>query len=113
MNSDLISVVIPFCKADYYLEKCVLSILIQTYPNFELMLLNKGSPYKSGLIYDDYTIIDTKVRVFHQENGELSHARNIGIEISNGELITFKDSDDWVTEDYLETLLNMIQENDV
>lgn len=105
----LISVIVPVYKVEQYLERCVNSILNQTYSNFELILVDDGSPDRCGEICDFYAQKDKRVRVIHKENGGLSDARNAGLKICMGNLIVFVDSDDWVSEQYLEILYDMQQ----
>lgn len=101
MNIPLISVIIPVYNNENCLHRCVDSILIQTYTDFELLLINDGSKDSSGSICDEYSVIDKRVHVFHKENGGASSARNIGLENAKGEWITFCDSDDFVDSDWL------------
>ena len=106
-----VSVVVPVYKVEPYLRRCVDSILNQTYTDFQLILVDDGSPDNCGKICDEYAEKDTRIHVIHRENGGLSAARNSGIdwvfENSYTEWITFIDSDDWVSLNYLETLRNM------
>lgn len=95
-QSPKISIIVPVYKVEQYLPKCIDSILSQTYPNWELLLIDDGSPDNSGKICDEYAQKDERIRVFHKENGGVSSARNLGIENSIGEWILFIDSDDWV-----------------
>lgn len=105
----LISVIVPVYKVEPYLEKCVDSLLNQTYQNCEIILVDDGSPDKCPKICDAYAEKDTRVHVIHKENGGLSDARNKGVAESKGEYITFVDSDDYVTEDYVEYLWKLIE----
>ena len=91
-----ISVIVPIYKAEAYLDRCVESILSQTYTDFELILVDDGSPDRSGAICDAYAEKDPRVRVIHKENGGVSSARNVGLEVAKGEYVTFVDSDDWL-----------------
>ncbi len=102
--SELISVIIPVYKVEPYLNKCVDSVLAQTYPNLEVILINDGSPDGCGDICDAYAGADPRVKVIHQENAGVSSARNAGIDQAGGDLLAFLDSDDWVHERYLEIL---------
>lgn len=111
MGNPLISVIVPVYRAEKYLPRCINSILNQTYKNFELILVDDGSPDNSGKICDDYALKDNRIKVIHKENGGVSSARNAGIDVANGEYINFIDSDDWVPLDSLEILLNAIVEN--
>lgn len=96
-----ISVIVPVYKAEKYLHRCVDSILAQTFTDFELILVNDGSPDNSGAICDEYAQKDSRVCVFHKENGGVSSARNLGLDNAQGEYITFCDADDYVTPDWL------------
>lgn len=96
-----ISVIVPVYKAEKYLHRCVDSILAQTFTDFELILVNDGSPDNSGAICDEYAQKDCRVRVFHKENGGVSSARNLGLDNVRGEWVTFIDSDDYIHKDYL------------
>lgn len=110
----LISVIVPVYKVEEYLSRCVDSILSQTFEDFELILIDDGSPDNCGKICDEYTKKDNRVHVIHQENGGLSSARNAGIdwafENSDSEWLTFIDSDDWVHIQYLDLLLSAASE---
>lgn len=107
----LISVVIPVYKVESYLSRCIDSVLSQTYPNIDVILVNDGSPDNCGTICDDYARKDDRIKVIHKENEGLSAARNTGIEAATGEYITFIDSDDWVHESYLDTLYTNLVKN--
>lgn len=106
-----ISVIVPVYKVEPYLRQCVDSILAQTFTDFELILVDDGSPDSCGMICDTYANQDLRVRVVHQENMGLSAARNAGIGLANGEYLTFIDSDDMVSDAYLEKLYDVIGEN--
>lgn len=99
-----ISVIVPVYNTEKYLHRCVDSILAQTFTDFELLLVNDGSTDGSGAICDEYAQKDSRVRVFHKENGGVSSARNIGLDNASGEWITFVDSDDWLDSIFLEKL---------
>ena len=98
-----ISVIVPVYKAEKYLHRCVDSILAQLFTDFELLLIDDGSPDNSGTICDEYAKKDNRVRVFHKENGGVSSARNLGLDNATGEWIAFCDSDDYVTPNWLES----------
>lgn len=106
----LISIVVPVYKVEKYLHRCVNSILIQTFADYELILIDDGSPDSCPQICDELADSNERVHVIHQQNGGLSAARNTGIEwaLKNSESkwITFIDSDDWVHPTYLEELLH-------
>ena len=104
-----ISVIVPVYKAEEYLHRCVDSILAQTFQDFEVLLIDDGSPDRSGEICDEYARKDRRVRVFHKENGGVSAARNVGLNNAKGEYVCFVDSDDWVEEEMFATILDSFQ----
>lgn len=104
----LISVVVPMYKVEQYLEKCLDSIINQTYTNLEIILVDDGSPDRCGEICDGYAKKDARIRVIHKENGGLSDARNHGMDIMTGQFVTFIDSDDYIRLDYIEKLYEPI-----
>ena len=99
-----ISIIVPVYNVEKYLNNCIDSILSQTYTDFELILVNDGSNDNSGEICDFYKKLDSRIKVFHKENGGVSSARNVGISNTNGNYICFIDSDDCVNELYLHNL---------
>ena len=111
----LISVIVPVYKVEEYIYRCVDSILAQSFKDFELILVDDGSPDNCGKICDEYAQKDKRITVIHKENGGLSDARNTGIDwaLKNSNWITFIDSDDWVHTDYLKNLYNAVKENNV
>jgi len=94
----LISVIVPCYNVELYLERCIESILAQKYNNYELILVDDGSPDSSGAICDAYAEQHSQIKVIHKENGGLSDARNVGIAVARGEYVIFPDSDDWLSE---------------
>lgn len=100
----LYSVIVPIYKVEPYLKKCVDSILNQTYKNFELLLIDDGSPDNCPKICDEYAAKDSRVRVIHKPNGGLVSARNTGVKEALGEYICYVDGDDWVSEKLLKTI---------
>lgn len=106
----IISVIVPVYKAEKYLHRCVDSILAQSYTDFELLLIDDGSPDNSGAICDEYAQKDSRVRVFHKENGGVSTARNLGLDNAWGEYVTFCDSDDYVGDNWLIVYSEAIKE---
>ncbi len=96
-----ISVIVPVYNVERYLPRCIDSILAQTFTDFELLLIDDGSKDSSGEICDEYASKDSRVRVFHKENGGVSSARNVGLDNARGEWIAFCDSDDWVDANWL------------
>ncbi|RXF69357.1 glycosyltransferase family 2 protein [Arcticibacter tournemirensis] len=111
-STPLVSVIIPVYKVEKYLRRCVDSVLIQSYSNLEIFLVNDGSPDNCGKICDDYSKADSRIKVIHKENGGLSDARNAAIDLAEGKYITFIDSDDFVTIDYIETLVSLAVSHD-
>lgn len=109
--SKLISIIVPVYNVEKYIEKCIQSIINQTYKNLEIILVDDGSKDKSGLICDIYEKKDNRIKVIHKENGGLSDARNEGLKIASGDLIGFVDSDDYIDDDMFETLFNLIEES--
>lgn len=103
-----ISVIVPVYNVEQYLSRCLDSIINQTYRNFEVILVDDGSPDKCPEICDYYALQDNRIKVIHKENGGLADARNVGLKASSGEFITFIDSDDFVSLCYLEVLLDGI-----
>ena len=109
----MISVIIPVYNTEKYLPRCIESVLAQTYRNLDIIIVDDGSPDNSGKICDEYAEKDSRVRVFHKENGGLSSARNFGLEKAcekNSEYIGFVDSDDWIEPEMYEQLLKALQE---
>lgn len=112
MDSRLISVIIPVYNVEEYLEKCILSVISQTYENLEIILINDGSTDKSGEICDKYAKQYQNITVYHKSNGGLSSARNYGILHSSGEYIGFVDSDDFICATMFESLYKLCLEYD-
>lgn len=107
-----ISVIIPVYKAEKYLHRCVDSFLKQTFSDFEVLLIDDGSPDNSGKICDAYSVLDKRIRVFHKTNGGVSSARQYGLDYAEGEYVIHADPDDWVEPTMLEELYqNAIQNN--
>lgn len=104
MTSELISIIVPVYKVEKYIKECIYSIISQTFDNWELILVDDGSPDHSGEICDSFKTIDKRIRVIHKINGGLSDARNCALDLIEGEYITFIDSDDVVSPYYLEAL---------
>ena len=104
----LLSIIVPVYKVEAYLDKCVRSILGQTYTDLELILVDDGSPDRSGEMCDAWAERDSRVRVIHKSNGGVCSARNAGLDAAGGEYIAFVDSDDWLDPGMYET---MIQQN--
>lgn len=109
---DLISIIVPVYNVEKYLERCLDSLLQQTYENIEIILVDDGSTDQSGLICDNYAKKHSHIKVIHKENGGLSSARNTGLTIAQGNFVGFVDSDDWVTTDAYEFLYKLLTEAD-
>ena len=107
-KSPLISVIVPVYKVEKYLPACLDSLLAQTYRNFELIVVNDGSPDDCWQIMQRYAAQDARVRIFNKENGGVSSARNFGLDVARGEYIGFVDSDDFVLPQYLEWLYDAL-----
>lgn len=112
-KGSLISVVVPVYDVEQYLPKCLDSLLAQTWQNFELLLVDDGSPDGSWGIMQDYAARDSRVRIFKKENGGVSSARNFGLDRMQGEYVSFVDPDDWVSPYYLEWMYEAAQEQNV
>lgn len=111
MEYPLISVIVPVYKVEPYLDKCVSSIVNQTYKNLEIILVDDGSPDNCPVMCDAWAEKDNRIRVIHKTNGGLSDARNAGMSAATGELIAFVDSDDWIVPDMYEKLYHRLTED--
>ena len=107
-----ISVIVPVYNVEQYLERCVDSIINQTYTNLEIILVNDGSTDNSGKLCDELAKKDERIRVIHKENGGLSDARNRGIDEAESDLVGFIDSDDYIDSDMYEVLLKNLNDTD-
>ena len=107
-KNPLISIIVPVYNVEEYLDKCVESIVNQTYKNIEVILVDDGSPDNCPKMCDDWAKKDKRIKVIHKKNGGLSDARNKGIDESKGEYLSFVDSDDYITDNYVELLYNII-----
>lgn len=107
----LISIIIPIYKAEKYIEKCVRAVMYQTYTNLEILLIDDGSPDKSGAICDRLAEEDSRIRVIHKENGGAATARNAGLDIMTGEYVAFADADDYMKDTYIESLYQTLVAN--
>lgn len=110
--SSLISIIVPVYKAEKYIDRCIESIVTQTYPEWELLLVDDGSPDRSGELCDIWSTRDKRIKVFHKKNGGVSSARNLGIDCAEGEWITFVDSDDWISQNYLEAFVSNLKKEE-
>lgn len=104
-----VSIIVPIYKVEDYIRECIDSILAQTYSDFELILVDDGSPDSCGRICDDYAKRDNRIKVVHKVNGGLTSARNAGLEVAKGEWIMHVDGDDWIEPDMIESLIQAAQ----
>src|SRR5690554_2285343 len=110
-ENELISIIVPVYNVEQYIEKCMVSILSQTYRNIEIILIDDGSTDNSGNLCDTYSAIDPRVKVIHKKNGGISSARNSGLEVAMGEYIGFVDPDDWIETNMYESMYSNIKRN--
>lgn len=108
-----LSIIVPVYKVELYLRRCIDSILAQTFRDFELILIDDGSPDNCGAICDEYAAKDSRIIVIHQENQGVSAARNAGLDIACGTYLGFVDSDDWIEPEMYETMINTAKEKQV
>lgn len=106
-----ISIIVPVYNTEKYLERCLESIINQTYKNLEIILIDDGSTDKSGKICDEYAKKDSRVKVLHKENRGQATARNLGLEYATGDYLGFVDSDDWISTDMYEHLIQLLNNN--
>lgn len=111
--NELISVIVPIYRVEKYLDKCIQSIINQTYKNIEIILINDGSDDKSGEICDKFAMLDNRIKVIHKENGGQDSARKEGMKIAKGEYIGYVDGDDWLEPEMYEILLADAKKYDV
>lgn len=110
-QNPLISVIVPVYGVEKYLDRCVQSIVDQTYQNLEIILVDDGSPDSCGAMCDVWAAKDDRIKVIHKENGGLSDARNAGMAIATGELLAFVDSDDYISPNLYRTLYERMQQD--
>lgn len=111
MEQQKISVIVPVYKVERYLERCVQSIVDQTYSNLEIILVDDGSPDNCPAMCDAWAMKDSRITTIHKENGGLSDARNAGMRIATGELMGFVDSDDWIAPDMYQRLYDLMMKD--
>ena len=107
MKKVLLSIIIPIYNTELHLEKCINSVINQSYKSLDIILVNDGSTDNSGKICDMFAAQDERIRVYHQENRGLIQARKKGVELAQGELVTFGDSDDWREENMYESMIEV------
>ena len=108
----LISVIVPIYNVEKYLEKCITSLINQSFTDFELILVDDGSPDNCGKICDDFKEKDSRIKVIHLENGGVCRARNKGMELATGDFYVFVDSDDWVEKDFMKDFVDHIEDDE-
>lgn len=112
MEKDLISIIVPVYNVETYLDRCMDSILKQTYKRLEIILVDDGSTDSSGKKCDDYAKLDSRIKVIHKQNGGLSDARNAGLALATGDYVGYVDSDDWIEPDMYQCLYDACVEHD-
>lgn len=112
-DNPLVSIIVPVYRVESYLDRCVQSVIQQTYKHWELILIDDGSPDKSGEICDTWANRDNRIRVYHKVNGGVSSARNLGLVHMKGDYMTFLDSDDWLYDTCLQICLDESRSNDL
>ena len=103
-----ISVIVPAYNAEKYLRRCIDSILVQTFTDFELLLVNDGSIDRTDTICNEYAVKESRIRVFHKKNGGVSSARNLGLDNAKGKYVMFVDSDDYMLSDMSELMISTL-----
>ena len=112
MDSYLVSIIVPIYNVEKYLDRCIQSVLNQSYENLEIILVDDGSPDRSSEICDEYRKSDQRIIVVHKENGGLSDARNAGLILAKGKYIIFLDSDDYIEHTMVEDAVTVLEKND-
>ena len=107
----MLSVIVPIFRVEKYLDKCVQSLLAQTYKDLEIIQVDDGSDDGCPAMCDAYGEVDSRIKVIHKANGGLSDARNTGLEAATGEYIVFADSDDYVHPQVYEAMIGVMEEN--
>jgi len=109
----MITVIVPIYNLERYIHTCIKSVLVQSYSDWEMILVDDGSPDNCGRICDEYALLDSRIRVIHKQNEGLSEARNSGIKIAKGDFVTFLDPDDYFEKDCLKTFAENAVENSI
>lgn len=110
----LVSIIVPIYKVkENYFKQCIESLIHQTYQNLEIILIDDGSFDRCSTLCDEYAILDSRIRIIHKQNEGVSVARNKGIEISKGDFVCFVDADDYIESNYIEDMLQNINDADV
>jgi len=105
----LVSIIIPIFNVESYIRRCIESLLSQTYQNFEIILVDDGSPDKCPQICDEYAAKDARIKVIHKQNGGQAEARNLGLDVATGDYILFLDSDDYIHQDTIGDMLEIAE----
>lgn len=111
MNREVVSIIVPIYKVEQYLERCLTSLVTQSYQNLEIILVDDGSPDKCPEMCENWARLDRRIRVVHKENQGLGMARNTGIEYATGEYICYFDSDDYIAKNTIELAYNALKQN--
>lgn len=111
--NELISVIIPVYNVEKYINRCMETVVKQTYKNLEIILVDDGATDRTPVLCEDWAKKDSRIKVIHEENGGQSKARNVGLENATGDYIAFVDSDDWIELDMFDYLMNLIKSNSV
>lgn len=111
MDNSLVSIIVPIYNVEKYINRCVVSLLNQSYKHIELLLIDDGSPDNSGNIIDKFKNEDSRVKVIHKQNEGVSAARNTGLQLAKGEYIMFVDGDDWVDDTYVSYFVDLVEKN--
>lgn len=106
----LISIIVPVYNVEKYIDRCIFSLIEQSYTDLEILLIDDGSTDKSGYICDQWASKDNRIKVVHSSNRGVSHARNLGLSIASGEYISFMDADDWIDLDMYESMMRYIEQ---
>jgi len=109
----MLSIIIPVYNAEKYLAQCIDSVISQSCKDWEMILVDDGSTDVSGIICDEYSNKDQRIKVIHKENGGVSSARNVGLEKATGEWVSFVDADDWIEQNYVDTLSSLENDADI
>lgn len=104
-----VSIIIPVYNVEKYLSRCIKSVLEQTYKNLEIIIVDDGAKDNSSIMCDEYAAIDNRITVIHKQNGGLSSARNVGIELATGDVLFFLDSDDYLSKECVEKMVNLME----
>ena len=108
MNNLLVSIIIPVYNSEAFLDRCIQSVINQSYKNLEIILVNDGSPDSSKQICDNYAAIDNRIKVIHKNNGGLVSSRKAGLKLSTGDYVLYIDGDDWIELNLIEHYIDQV-----